>query len=189
MDGYGRFGRYEQGNGVVPIEWLVVDQSESEQLLLSKYGLDCRSYKLKYQETYWAKSSLRLWLNKTFLSTAFSESEQMRIRKSLVEAQPNPEYDTDPGSSPKDKIFLLSIVEAEIYFDSFLDRRCMPTPYAKQKVGNTLLTSYCWWWLRSPGSGGSRAAIVDNTGAIRLDGRLVNDGRIVVRPALRLSLK
>ena len=182
------FGRYEQGNGVVPIEWLVLDRSGSELFLISKYGLDCRWYQMKCQETIWAKSSLRLWLNSYFLHRAFLVSEQVRIRRSLCEAKPNPRYRSEPGTNSMDKIFLLSIEEAEKYFDSDTDRRCKPTPFAKQKADRNVRSDYCWWWLRSPGNGGDRAVIVENTGSISLSGRRVNDEHTVVRPALRLRL-
>ena len=34
------FGNYEQWNGQVPIEWIVLDWQEDRALLLSKYALD-----------------------------------------------------------------------------------------------------------------------------------------------------
>ena len=44
-----------------------------------------------------------------------------------VSANKNPKYDTDPGNTAKDRVFLLSIVEAEKYFTSDEARKCIPT--------------------------------------------------------------
>lgn len=72
-----------------------------------------------------------------------------------VSADKNPVYDTAPGNATKDKVFLLSIVEAKKYFTSDEARKCIPTAYA---VANGVEPSEyttkdgkgtCGWVLRS----------------------------------------
>lgn len=130
------FGSYPQGpNGEVEaIEWLVLDNSEDKILLLSKHALDCQPYNKNFEETSWEKCSLRFWLNNEFLNQAFSEDEKSQIVLSNILADKNPEYDTNQGIDTQDKIFLLSVLESQKYFNNDKDRVCWPTAYAN-KIG------------------------------------------------------
>lgn len=130
------FGSYPQGpNGEVEaIEWLVLENSEDKKLILSKYALDCMPYNTNFEETCWEKCSLRLWLNNEFFNKAFSEDEKSRIVFSEISADKNPDFDTNQGSDTQDKIFLLSVLESQKYFENDEDRICWPTPYAN-KIG------------------------------------------------------
>ena len=106
-----------------------------------------------------------------------------------MSADKNPEYNTDPGNATMDKVFLLSITEAEKYFDSDEARRCAPTAYAIARGAYTN-DSYkttdgdaSCWWLRSPGRDKSSAAVVYDSGLIDSYGYSV--GRdFGVRPAI-----
>ena len=53
------------------------------------------------------------------------------IRPTKVTADKNPNYSTDPGKNTTDKVFLLSIIEAEKYFTLDNDRMCVPTAGSK----------------------------------------------------------
>lgn len=64
---------------------------------------------------------------------AFSNQEKMLISKNSVSADENPEYDTDPGNATQDQVFLLSINEANQYFNSDEERQCKPTEYAVEQ--------------------------------------------------------
>ena len=92
------------------------------------------------------KSCLRSWLNNTFLNAAFSAEEQKQILITTVTTDKNPSYSTNPGNNTSDKLFLLSITEADKYFTSDSARQCKPTAYAEaQGCYVNLSDGTCWW--------------------------------------------
>ena len=181
-----KFGNYPQDiNGSKsPIEWLALDVKGNEALLISRYGLDCQQYDSGGTIT-WEDCALRKWLNSDFLKSAFSNEESERILVSELKNDNNPEYGTRGGNDTKDRIFCLSIAEAEQYFSSDEDRRCRPTAYARDQ-GAYVDNDCCSWWLRSPGDYLNYATYVFTVGALGLCGYCVNYGDFAVRPALRI---
>ena len=182
-----KFGNYPQDiNGSKsPIEWLVLDVKGNEALLISRYGLDCKQYHHNYTDITWEDCDLRKWLNNDFIKSAFSEEEAKKIKVSELKNEDNPEYRTRGGNNTKDRIFCLSINEAEHYFGSDNDRQCKPTAYAR-KQGAFVDNDCCYWWLRSPGIGQNCATGVLTGGALYLSGGSVNIDLGAVRPALRI---
>ena len=188
------FGSYPQNeNGCrVPIEWLVLEVKGNEALLISRYVLDCKKYHHELTDINWENCDLRKWLNNDFIKSAFSEEEAKKIKVSELKNEDNPEeYRTRGGNNTKDRVFCLSIDEAEQYFSSDNDRQCQPTAYArKQGVGADnffIFNDCCFWWLRSPGYDQFNAAYVYYTsGSLDLSGNLVNYEHGAVRPALRI---
>ncbi|MCR5808949.1 MAG: DUF6273 domain-containing protein [Clostridiales bacterium] len=170
------FGAYEQDNieenGKEPIEWIVLDKDDLKVLLISKYALDCQPYSMAYSAVTWETSYLRLWLNGPFLKEAFSSGERSLIINTLVTADKNPEYSTFPGEETTDKVFLLSIKEANEYFSTNEARNCVATDYALAcgaLTGDSYISrdrARFWWWLRSPGYGYDLAAVVDQEGYV-----------------------
>ncbi len=191
---YITFGTYEQDNntfnGKEKIEWLVLKVDGDKALVISKYALDCQQYnKSDDTRVTWETCSLRKWLNGTFLSAAFSSEEQSSIISSTVTADMNPYYSTSPGNNTTDKVFLLSITEANKYFSSDSARQCSGTAYAKAQGAKTnTINDNCWWWLRSPGDRSSRAAFVLSDGSVDNNGRLFDLSYGPVRPALWINL-
>ncbi len=213
VGGIVRFGHYEQDgdttNGPEEIEWIVLEVSKESHtaLVISKYGLDVQPYhKKKNVAVTWETSSLRKWLNRDFLNTAFSDEEQGFIRVTLVandKTQGYKGYKSSGGNDTKDKIFLLSYAEANRYFGvkhysaskarKNTKGRTSPTAYAKKNGAMTdsdtltdEFTAAGSWWLRSPGDGRSRASRVEQYGSLRnLD---VNASDILVRPAFWIDL-
>ncbi len=192
------FGSYEQdnntSNGKEEIEWEVLEIKGNEILIISKYALDCQKYNSEYTDITWENCTLRSWLNDTFLKTAFGEDLQKTIKTTIVSADKNPKYSTNPGNATNDKVFLLSITEAEKYFSNDEERKCIPTAYAIAQGAYTS-SSYnkdgkatCWWWLRSPGDYQYCAAYVSDDGSIDYDGDDVNVSYDCVRPALWINL-
>ncbi len=195
------FGAYPQDNDSfrTPIEWLVLDvkvkktnflnrvfaKNKLEVLLISRYGLDCKKYHHKCDDITWEDCDLRKWLNSDFLKSAFSNEESERILVSELRNDDNPKYCTRGGNDTKDRIFCLSIAEAEQYFSSNKDRKCEPTAYVR-KQGVYIDNGCCYWWLRSPGPHQSLATSVHAGGALFLFGNNVDSARSAVRPALRL---
>ena len=135
------FGAYEQdnntSNGKEAIEWTVLDKGGMSLLLISKQALDCQQYNTEGVDITWENCSLRKWMNGTFLNNAFSTEEQAQIQNTTVSADKNPEYNTNPGNATTDKVFLLSIAEAEKYFTTDESRKCAPTAYAKAQGAYT----------------------------------------------------
>lgn len=192
------FGAYEQdnntSNGKEAIEWTVLDKDGMSLLLLSKQALDCQQYNTSDTDVTWETCSLRKWMNGTFLNNAFSAEEQALIQCTTVSADINPDYSTNAGSATTDKVFLLSITEAEKYFTSDEARMCVPTAYAKAQGANTSDIyeiasgeAVCWWWLRSPGSNQYYAAAVDDDGSVYCDHNVISSLGCD-RPALWINL-
>ncbi len=182
------FGNYYQSSKEEkePIEWLVLDEKDGKQLLLSRYALDVKAYNEELTEVTWEICTLRQWLNEDFLNEAFSEGEKASIETSTVTADANPGFDTDPGNDTEDKIFVFSINEAVEYFASDLERACEPTDYAFSQ-GVYYQGDDCLCWLRSPGKFPDIAARVSSGGYINLVGNYV-DYSNAVRPALWVKL-
>ena len=214
------FGHYEQDNdtdnGKEPIEWRVLDINEEGQLLLlSDKALDVRPYNTKMIYITWEESTIRSWLNgyeasynkvgkdytaENFIDAAFTAEEKAKILTSNVPAHKNPSYSTSPGNPTTDKIFLLSIVEAQTYFATDADRIADATRYAVKKgafvVGSetgkgshdgTCSDVHCFscWWLRSRGAYDEDVEYVDSDGDTYYAG--VSYARYVVRPALWMN--
>ena len=188
------FGSYEQdnnrSNGPEPIGWRVLEVSGGSALIVSEYALDARAYNEDYESVTWAECTLRRWLNGEFYETAFNEDEKGRIALTKVKNADNPEYGTEGGEDTEDHVFLLSLEEAERYFEDDEDRRAFPTEYAiARNVWVREKTGPVWWWLRSPGNYHEIAAGVRTDGSLHYYGNYVHIYRYAVRPAFRLIIE
>ncbi len=185
------FGTHEQDNnahnGTENIEWIVLAKEDGKVLVISDKALDCQPYNTTDIDVTWESCSLRKWLNGTFLNAAFSTEEQALILNTNVSADKNPNYNTYVGNATTDKVFLLSIDESDKYFSSDEARKCVPTAYTKANGAYTS-SSYCWWWLRSPGFGQDFAVNVSVGGSILYNGIDVNLGGGCVRPAMWIDI-
>ena len=136
---------------------------------------------------------MRAWLNGEFYKNAFSAAERSLIQRVTRKNPDNQTYGTRGGNDTEDRIFLLSIDEANTYFSSDNARHCKATAYAKAKgawVSNVTTSTgfgYSWWWLRSPGSDNSLAAVVYARGDVDPEGDSVNTDTRVTRPAFWLN--
>ena len=191
------FGTYEQdndtSNGKENIEWLVLAKKDNKILVISDKALDCQPYNTSDDYVTWEKCTLREWLNNDFINAAFSDDEKAMIPTVTVSADSNLKYNTNPGNTTKDKVFLLSIVEAEKYFTSDEARMCIPTEYVISNVSTS--DEYtkdgkatCWWRLRSPGAIQYYAAEVDFDGDVDEFGIDVDYDIGGVRPALWITI-
>lgn len=152
-------------------EWIALDKEEKKVLLLAKESVGERQYHTTYEDITWEDCSLRQWLNYDFYNDSFSEVEKARICETVVKNPDNPEYGTEGGNDIEDKIFLLSLDEAEKYFEDEMARA----------IGSS-------WWLRSPGNNSEFAAEVLSDGYLNPSGFTV-DPKGSVRPALWVSLE
>lgn len=153
------FGQYEQdgnsANGNEPISWLVLCVENDRALVVSEKGLEAISYGPPMDaDSYtdsnlsWETSSLREWLNAFFLKTAFSEDEQACILQSKVITS-----DAAGTIATNDRLFCLSIGEAELYFASDKAMACEVTEEAKKGLhlnsGAISDDGYGGWLLRN----------------------------------------
>ena len=133
-----QFGKYEQdnvtNNGMEPVEWIVLEKKENALLVISKNGLDCKRYNETDACVTWESSSMRIWLNNSFLCEAFSNEELNNIAAITVKAGENLKYDTNPVTDTQDRVFLLSMSEAESFFGSDSEIRCSFTAMRKQMI-------------------------------------------------------
>ena len=193
------FGSYYQDDlsSKTPIKWRVLDIQDGKALLISELLLDAKRYNIIDKGITWENSSIRNWLNNEFINQAFSKEEQNEIILTNISNPNNARRGTNGGNNTQDKIFLLSIDEAEKYFKDDKDRECKTTNYAKQQgawtTNDNKYLGNCNWWLRSPGEYQDAAAHVYSDGKVidfgyRVDGFDVFNLHIAVRPALYINL-
>lgn len=182
---FGSLALDDTNSDIEKILWKVLSVEKNRVLLLTTEGIDCKLYNTEAIETNWEKCSVRKWLNDDFLTNAFTEQETCRIVSSDISFF----TESQEESICKDKLFLLSVSEAETYFSSDRERVCKPNSralkngaYADEKEGNSS------WWLRSSGASAERAALVDETGAIDKSGDGVYCDGNVIRPAMWIYL-
>ena len=196
-ENYIRFGSYYRKNNSnkSPIEWRVLKRFDNKVLLISRYGLDCKQYHHECVNITWENCDLRKWLNGEFFRNAFSEAEQKKIVVTELVNDNNPKNDTSGGNSTEDRVFCLSLSEAESLFENNDARKCVPTSYAAEKGAEKSNSSLidgrgcCSWWLRTPNTTQKDVLTSDEYG--RLSSPYVRDihcKSIAVRPALWVNL-
>lgn len=190
------FGRYEQdndaGNGAEAIQWIVLANDGENVTLLSRNGLDAKPYQEDGSDSTWETCSLRAWLNEDFLNAAFSEEEQARLVAVTVPADANPNRDTDPGNDTEDRVYLMSVDEINNHELSsnltFCDMSYYARPIAMEHRAMPGRNGGFDWWLRTPGSDPTQAAIVSNYGITFNDGTSVSLYN-AVRPVIVVKLQ
>ena len=213
------FGTYQQssdgsgGYNTDPIKWRVLENADGQLFLLSDQNLDVFQYHTDRESVTWEKSTMRSWLNgysashntggssgtdytsDNFIGAAFSEKEQKAIAETEVVNDDNPTYGTEGGDNTNDKIFLLSIAEAnnDSYFADNNSRIATNTAYVAGggKLGSSYMNGVGeanYWWLRSPGDLDHRAAGVSVDGGVGRYGHSVRIAYNAVRPAFNLDL-
>ena len=196
---YVTFGRYEQDNdlqnGQEPIQWRVLTVENGNALLISEKNLDAKQYNEAPSylgDITWEESTLRDWLNKDFLNSAFTTNEQNSILTTVLRNDDNPQYGTDGGGDTRDNVFLLSIGEAEELFKSDEDRRAPASAYAREQGAYDEDGGSCpYWWLRSPGGDSIQkgyAACVSPEGIVDVHGFTGPNYFVAVRPAIWVDL-
>lgn len=184
------FGTYPQSNVLSdeaePIQWRILAVEENRVLLLSQSLLDYRPYHQEDKNVTWRTCSLRRWLNRDFMNAAFGQDDQDKIAVVTHQNPKNETYGTKGGKATDDRIFLLTTEEAERYLTFYWNLRGDNTAYARAVLQSDAVST--GWWLRSPGADGSSAAYVDADGVIHMDGMVVDERGIAVRPALWVEI-
>ena len=161
------------------LEWIVIHSDGDNVLLTTKYIIDNQSYNDELGNIQYENSSIRSWLNGTFVNTAFTNNEIDKV------------LSTDVGNGYKDKIFLLTEAEAKAYMASDVERATKATDYAKSvnnngftiKVANDGNSDY---WLRDRADR-NNSLVVTNDGRFNNTGLSVNNRETGVRPAMWMS--
>jgi hypothetical protein len=192
-------------------DWRVLAIEDGRALVITEDIIDLRAYNEGSGAITWERCTLRRWLNNDFYTTTFSSVEQAVILETTLPNPDNPEYGTFGGSDTTDRVFLLSIDEANRYFvndDARAARLNMAQAQredaARRIVDSGYYEGYTYdealvdiegvqgaedwgWCLRSPGSRTDYAAYV-SAGGIYAGGLNVGDVGHGVRPALWLNL-
>jgi uncharacterized lipoprotein YehR (DUF1307 family) len=177
-------------------DWLVLEKKDDLALILSVYVLERRTYhsesditdQLRGYSTTWEESGIRRYLNDEFYNS-FSDANKARIVETEVINNDNPTFGTPGGNNTTDKIFLLSIEEANYYFSDNDSR------VAYFNGANTDFNDKAWWWwLRSPGRYAYYAVLVPTSGGglrgVQGFGEHVGDRvNVGVRPAMWITLE
>ena len=165
-------------------DWRVLDIQDGKALIISEQVLTKQTYHSSSTAVTWETCDLRAYLNGSFYDNTFTISEKSLIVETRISNKANPKHGTPGGIDTIDKVFLLSIEEAEKYFADNSARIAVD-----KDTGNTSS-----WWLRSPGSDTHTAANVNDDGDVGDGGDVYVIGNFVfdnfggVRPALWLNL-
>lgn len=120
---------------------LLDSRFDDELLLLSKYAICHKAYNEVLKDVTWSTCSLRNWLNTEYLVQAFSAEEQELIADTNVHNDDDAWTGAPGGEDTVDKVFVLSIEEAQKYFEDN-DSRITTFPDGEEAS----------WWLRTPRS-------------------------------------
>ncbi len=143
------FGNYEQDddttNGKEPIEWIVVQISDDDIMLLSRYILDYQRFNENDIDVLWDSCTLRHWLNDYFYNNAFNDTEKEFIISKTIKSDSVPIYMNDRYET-YDKVHILSIedvCDADKGFTTDasmedINRRSTPTQYCEGLVHNSI---------------------------------------------------
>ncbi len=181
-------GQYPQGaNGEIkPIEWQVLDVDNGSALIISRYALDYKKYDDDFPFVNWDDCSLRKWLNSDFYNEAFGSADNAIIITTNVTADENKYYkDTYQGKDVKDKVFLLSIIQASKYFASG-KMICNGTDYYYAKNKSDDGSKNCCWWLRTSGKDTNFASYF--IGDCIFERGCYTYAEHAVRPAMRIKI-
>ncbi|MCL2636875.1 MAG: DUF6273 domain-containing protein [Oscillospiraceae bacterium] len=159
-------------------DWRIIDRQEDKVLIISEEIIEIKKYHAERVEITWEYSTIREYLNGEFIENNFTPEEQSRIIETIIINNDNP-YGSlaSGGNDTTDKVFLLSLDEANLYFTNDSERIAF---YGSGRE--------YWWWLRTPALGGEGAVIVGIRGEPSNNGGNYIELSSGIRPALWISL-
>ncbi len=197
------FGRYWQkdtnNDGVVdtkdsklPIRWRILDTDGNTALLLCEYNIDALPFSDPEKAT-WQNSSLRTWLNGTFMKTAFNDNEKKAIQTSTVVTEGDVIIGTSDVTTT-DKIYIPAIEDVTYSLYGFScktnekdsARVTVNTGYTATKEGMFGEGEIDTYWLRSKGQYDGEISSVMINGYLNY--HVSSDKNNGVRPMLRLNI-
>ena len=179
---FGRYHQYGVDDTDTPIRWLILARDGEKALLVSEQVLAVNQFHDKRATGGWGPSTLREWMNSTFLNEVFTANERSVIQntETVITFFGAPEI--------KDKVFLLSREEVMQYLPTEVDRMAAPTAYALRRAPTTNEDkTAAAWWLRDTGKSAC-AMLVTPAGVISEDGTAVYVDSIGIRPAVWVNL-
>ena len=161
-----------------------MDVQNGKSLLLSKYILNAVQFNEERKNVTWETSSLRSWLNESFINEAFNSIEQQAIIASIVDNSRELAYDWSVGGNDTvDKAFILNREELKL-LAGIDGRTSKATLYAIQHGVNANDENGCsCWWLRLIDEQ-QKAAFVNFDGGLSGWRTAVDSITIGVRPAI-----
>ncbi len=187
------FGEYEQdnidGNGPETLRWIVLEVQGDRAMLIAEQCLEMLPYNRKPVQVQWQDCTLRQWLNDSFYTTAFNESQREAIPLTMVENHDNSLYGT-AGGNTMDHVFLLSETEVLYYFSlPEIPKQSAATDRALFQGAGELGVSV-YWWTRTPGVNLFTALVVDSKDSkLFTHGDSVNCTDNTVRPVIWVDYK
>ena len=193
------------------IAWQVIDRDGDKIMLLSQHSLYWNFYDGNTTffgpppETCWEKSTIREELNSECLESWFSISEQSIITEHEQVIDENPMFQTPSGSGTIDRLFLLSLEEANRYLDIYSENMnalkqktnreacaymLMADLSRDDKGGKEikLFRDYAPWWLRTAGEDIQHVACIDRDGSVDYEGIEASADEVGIRPAMWIDL-
>ena len=174
-----RFGGYN---------WRVLDVQDGKALIITEDIIERRPYNADFTAVTWETCDLRKYLNGDFLKK-FTPEEQALIVETKIDDPDNLWYGAPGGNSTWDKVFLLSIGEADRYFGNsgdyenmkrkdyfFGDLYGISAHIVDSEEGNYISNEHDsdraanyydsniyvgHWWLRSTGGINSYGSVID----------------------------
>ena len=146
------FGYYPQNSNIPqPIEWLILDETEDDYLLLSRYCLHNSYFSVNLElkdydnhELLWENSVLKQWLNRDFYKQAFSAYEKSLILPVSVQS---PCLSSEQSTDCSSHVFILSQEEADFLLPTRVLRRGICTSKAAEGIGKSDPEDIPWWIL------------------------------------------
>lgn len=173
-----KFGKFRRKD----VEWIIlrVWKQERKALAISKMVLLEMAYHDEFEDTTWEECYLRKWLNSDFIEKELGLKDYQKARIMTVRNynEENQTFGTPGGNPTWDRMFLLDLKEADLYFNNRRERVCCDVENHKP----------IWWWLRTAGYSQKNIADVDVDGSLLRSGDDVDDDSIGVRPAFFLDL-
>lgn len=152
------------------MDWRVLAKEEGKILLLKDNSIGSTPFNEDGGNTTWESSSVRRWLNSSFLEDSFFKEEQDIILTTEVKNSPNPVYNTPAGPDTSDKLFLLSYDEA-LHYQKGIHR-----------------TKSCWW-LRTPGNEKNSVCFMYRNKTVMDYGYDSDNTNITVKPAMWVNVE
>ena len=202
------FGTY---NGkIIQCQALAVDSVNNKALLVSTEIISYWVFNGSNVDVTWETSTVRQWLNSDFYNAVYTSAQKAKILESDIENRANSQYNVGGGVNTKDKVFLLSLAEATMYFSNdaartikynatqaqmealameISNRANSENWHSKPTYAGILadLQSYNGttdrWWLRTSGQDLTRAAQISYDGSPYMVGGQVFQIQ-AVRPAI-----
>lgn len=184
-----------------PIKWRVLSINEdgTDAFVIADQVVDTtRYYRDAPVEITWEKSDVRVWLNDTFMKTAFTETEVNAIKETTVTTADNEWSGEDGGNDTNDKIYLPSIEEmseTSYGFSSSYEqedtRTVAITDFAQAQESLAWVESDAGlYWLRSPGAKAGYPARVDGHWGVMNVNEMQDlaTRRLGVRPVMHVDL-